>query len=262
LLHGADQLLSGKLLYKDFWEFYPPGGFLITEIWMRVFGQSLEFVRGLGVLIVLGTACFSYLACLSVSGDVLLAIVLTVYGMMATRMGSIAIIHHMPTTMLSVAAAWFSLASIQRKQHGVGFSILAGLAAGTAAMITSTRGMYAVLAILATFVEVKRFRAQMLASFVACLVAPVVCLFYIILNGEFVSVYDDIVRFTLSSYSSIQGVPWGMNYSWLNGTKDLYPLVGLLTVLTVFRTGGKALASTRLSVRLNLWEVKSMAANR
>jgi hypothetical protein len=36
LLHGAQQLLSGKFLYREFWEFYPPAGLLITEGWMRV----------------------------------------------------------------------------------------------------------------------------------------------------------------------------------------------------------------------------------
>jgi hypothetical protein len=242
LLHGAEQLLSGKVLYKDFWEFYPPAGFLITEGWMSVFGQSLESVRCLAVLMVVGTTCFSYLACLLVSGDVLLAVALVVFGMMATRIGSVAIIHHGMTTMLSVAAAWLSLLSITRKGAGVGSSFLAGMVAGIAAVITSTRGVYAIIAALATFIDARKFRRQLLASFLGCLVVPVLCLLYIILNGEFAPAYDDIVRFTLSSYSSIQGMSWGEHYSWLNGTKDLFPAVVLLALLTILMSGREALS--------------------
>jgi hypothetical protein len=241
LLHGAEQLLSGKLLYRDFWEFYPPAGFLITEGWMSIFGQSFESIRSLAVVIVVCTTCFSYLGCLLVSGDVLLAVVLVVFGMMATRIGSTAIIHHGMTTMLSVAATWLALVSIKRKGGGAGPSFLAGLVAGTAAVITSTRGVYAIVALLATFGDLRRFRTQLLASFIGCFVVPVLCLLYIFLNGEFGPAYDDIVRFTLSSYSSIQGMSWGEHYSWLNGTKDIFPAVGLLALITIVVSGREAL---------------------
>jgi hypothetical protein len=234
-------LLSGKFLYRDFWEFYPPAGLLITEGWMRVFGRSFESIRSLAVLIVLGTTCCSYLACLLVSGDVLLSVALVVFAMMATRIGSISIIHHGMTTTLSVAAVWLCLLSIHRKGTGVGSSFLAGVAAGIAAVITSTRGVYAIVAVLATFVEIRRFRPQLFAAFVGSLVVPVLCLLYIILNGEFDPAYDDIVRFTLSSYSSIQGMSWGEHYSWLNGTKDLFPAVALLALLTIIISGRKVL---------------------
>ena len=41
LLHGAERLLAGRRLYVDFFEFLPPGGFVIVAVWFGVAGVSL-----------------------------------------------------------------------------------------------------------------------------------------------------------------------------------------------------------------------------
>src|SRR5262245_35378054 len=38
LLHGADRLLQGEKLYSDFFEFLPPGGFVLTALWFNFAG--------------------------------------------------------------------------------------------------------------------------------------------------------------------------------------------------------------------------------
>src|SRR4051812_13954761 len=45
LLHGAARMLKGDRLYADFFEFLPPGGFVLTELWLRVAGPSMLAVR-------------------------------------------------------------------------------------------------------------------------------------------------------------------------------------------------------------------------
>ena len=41
LLHGAQRLLQGQRLYVDFFEFLPPGGFVIVTAWFSIAGVSL-----------------------------------------------------------------------------------------------------------------------------------------------------------------------------------------------------------------------------
>src|SRR5258708_5708963 len=45
LLHGAERILRGDGLYTDFFEFLPPGGFLITAAWFGMAGMSMESAR-------------------------------------------------------------------------------------------------------------------------------------------------------------------------------------------------------------------------
>jgi hypothetical protein len=41
LLHGAERMLLGDRLYLDFFEFLPPGGFIIAEAWFGMAGISM-----------------------------------------------------------------------------------------------------------------------------------------------------------------------------------------------------------------------------
>src|SRR6185369_13207939 len=41
LLQGAERLLRGERLYRDFFEFLPPGGFLLTAGWFGLTNVSL-----------------------------------------------------------------------------------------------------------------------------------------------------------------------------------------------------------------------------
>src|SRR6266403_5529554 len=41
LLHGAERMLRGSSIYADFFEFLPPGGFVLTAAWLSIFGISV-----------------------------------------------------------------------------------------------------------------------------------------------------------------------------------------------------------------------------
>src|SRR3974390_497243 len=62
LLHGAEQMLRGERIYVDFFEFLPPGGFIIMEGWFGIAGISLLSARILAILTIVGISCFTYLA--------------------------------------------------------------------------------------------------------------------------------------------------------------------------------------------------------
>lgn len=231
LLHGAAELASGKKLYSDFWEFYTPMGFLITEGWMFIFGQSFTSLRLFADATISGITCLTYLTCILVSDNFIMPLILVMCWVVVSQSDWTIVSHHWLTTLLSMSAAWFSLLSVRGDSNRLGWPMLAGLAAGTAAMITSSRGILAILATIATFISTRRFSKQLKACLMGCLVIPIVCLAYIVLNGEFTSAYEDIVEFTLYHYTSIQSVPFGWGSSWLNPIKYIFPVAGLLSLL-------------------------------
>src|ERR1700722_13232480 len=69
LLHGAERMLQGDRLYADFFEFLPPGGFVLTEAWLRVAGISVASARALAIITIAGIACFTFLACRRACGN-------------------------------------------------------------------------------------------------------------------------------------------------------------------------------------------------
>src|SRR5258708_2881513 len=63
LLLGAERMLHGDRLYADFFEFLPPGGFVLTATWFKLAGVSLCSARLLAVLTIVGVAFLTFLSC-------------------------------------------------------------------------------------------------------------------------------------------------------------------------------------------------------
>jgi hypothetical protein len=78
LLHGAVRILGGEGLYRDFFEFLPPGGFLIVASWMKLFGVGFASVRVLAVGIVAAIAALVYATARLASGPRPLAALLAI----------------------------------------------------------------------------------------------------------------------------------------------------------------------------------------
>src|SRR5438046_5546109 len=78
LLHGAMRILGGEVLYRDFFEFLAPGGFLIVATWMKLFGVDFGSVRVLALGVVAATAALLYAAARLSSGNRPLAALLAI----------------------------------------------------------------------------------------------------------------------------------------------------------------------------------------
>jgi hypothetical protein len=143
--------------------------------------------------------------------------------------------------MLSMAACWLTLRGLGARQNNapVKLALLAGLLGGAAAMVTSSCGLWATLATAASFLDLRRFRRQFVACLLGCLMVPLLCLAYIVLNGEFGPAFDDIVRFTLTRYAAIQSVPYGVDAPWFYPNMYLFPVAGGLG-LVVLATNPRA----------------------
>jgi hypothetical protein len=242
LLRGGAEMLAGKKLYTDFFEFYPPAGLLITEAWLFMFGHSFAAARALAIASIVGVSCFAYLACAAATEGFLLPAALTGLWLVMSQGQWTIVDHHWFTTCFSMLAAWLSLLVARRAEPGARISFVAGLMGGAAAMVTPTRGGLAALATVGSLLDLRNRKIQMAACVAGCAIVPMACLAYIGLNGELVAGYADIIRFPATNYAGIQGIAFasGVTVQTLP-LALLYPLTPILALIVVARNGRAAL---------------------
>ena len=142
--------------------------------------------------------------------------------------------HHWFTTLFSMVAGWAALANVNYAQRGLQWPLVAGAAAGMAAMVTPHRGALAILAAVPAFLNLRRHRAELISYVLACSLVPAGLLAYLIGHHTLAAAFDDVIRFTAGRYTNIQSVPFGFG-SQNRPLKYLFPLAALLTLLVYTR---------------------------
>jgi hypothetical protein len=236
LLLGAERMLNGERLYADFFEFLPPGGFVITAGWLKMAGISMLSARMLAVLTIVLIAGFTFLACRQASENASLSAILAI-GWVAMSQGLwTQVSHHWFTTLFSMAAVWAGLVNVGHARRLSRWPLIAGVAAGAAAMVTPTRGALAMLATLTAFVNPRRGRTELFIYVLGCGLVPVALIAFVAGQHTFAAAFDDVIRFTGARYAAIQSVPFG---SWADQQnfllKALFPLAALLTIFVCVR---------------------------
>ena len=254
LLNGAERILRGSSLYADFFEFLPPGGFLLTAAWFSIAGISVGSARSLAILTVVGVACFTYLACRQASKNAPLSALLAT-GWVVMSQGIwmwTQVSHHWFTTLFSMVAAWAALASIEHAQRWLRWSLIAGVVAGMAAMVTPHRGVLVMLAAMTAFLNLRRHRAELIVYVLGCALAPVGMLAYVVRHHALAAAFDDVIRFPAERHAPIQSVPFGFDGQDLS-LQYVFHLAALLTLLVCARDW-----RSRLRDRL-LWSCAAFA---
>ena len=245
LLHGAERMLQGSTLYVDFFEFLPPGGFVLTAAWLKVVGISFWSARSFAILTIVGIACFTYLACRQASKNAPLSALITIGWVVMSQGIWTQVNHHWITTLFSMIAAWAALTSVdfpQRWQR----PLTAGAAAGMAAMVTPTRGALAMLAAIAVFLNIRRYAVELIAYVIGCVLLPAGLFAYVVWTDALDAAFDDVMRFTAERYASIQGVPFGYFADAQNRPLGyLFPLAAVLA-LVMYVTNWRTCVSDRL----------------
>jgi hypothetical protein len=229
LLHGAERMLQGDRLYLDFFEFLPPGGFIITEAWFAIAGMSMFSARTLAILTIAGIACFAYLACRQASKHALLSALIPVGWVVISQGLWTEINHHWFTTLSSMIAAWATLVSIERAQPWLRGPLVAGVAAGAAVMVTPTRGAFTMLAAATAFLNLRRHRTEFVSFVLGCALVPICTFGYLIAQGVLTAAFNDVILFTVTQYTSVAPVPFGMGAHF--HLRWIFPLAALNTVL-------------------------------
>lgn len=236
LLHGAERMLRGDRLYADFFEFLPPGGFVLTEGWLRIAGPSMLAVRSLAILTIVGIACFTFLACRQVSRNAPLAAFLTLAWVMMSQGVWTQLSHHWITTLFSMAGVWATLVYAGDADRRWRWPIIAGAAFGAASMVTPTCGALGMLAALAVFFPIVRHRVGLIAYVLAGTLAPAVLLLYLVWHHSLTAAFNDVIVWTATNYAPIQVVPYG---HWVNERDAplvcVFPLAALSALAVCLR---------------------------
>jgi hypothetical protein len=154
----------------------------------------------LAILTITGIACFTYLACRQVSKHAFsCALVAIGWAVMSQGLWT-NISHHWFTTLFSMVAAWLALASVKKPQLWQWGPLIAGVAAGAAAMVTPTLGALAMLAATTGFVGSRRQRTKLSAYVLGCALIPICLLVYVIGQGALAAAFDDVILFTATRY--------------------------------------------------------------
>jgi len=227
LLNGATRMMSGEVLYRDVFAFLPPGGYLLTEAWMRIVGDSLVAARAFAIAVAVLTTCVVYLACVAEGAGRAAAACLAL-GWVATTQGDWTVVnHHAITTLLSMGAA-LTTVRVLRGRDQTRTAFLAGVLAGAAAMVTQSRGALAVAACLAALLAARRSRSELLALIAGTAAAPLLAVGWLLAHGAFGDAFRDIVVLTAQRYAPVQGVPFGY---WAD--QQTWPLAALFPVVAV-----------------------------
>ncbi len=208
LLHGAERMLQGQRLYGDFFEFLPPGGFVLTAVWFLVAGLSFLSVRVLAILTIVLIAGVTYLVAAHVSRSVRLSSFLVLLWVV-TSQGHWTIVHyHWFATLFSMVALWAVIKSADRVSAAA-WPFVAGLASGTSAMMVETCGTWALLATATAFLWPGGRRSSLAFYALGCVTVPLALLLYLASIGSIPSALDDIILWTVAHYASIQIVHFG-----------------------------------------------------
>jgi len=207
VLHGAERLLRGEAVYRDFFEFLPPGSFLLVAGWMQLVGPELVSVRLLAVCVIVAIAALTYACARLISGNRPLAALLAVAWAAFSQGGWTVVSHHWFATAASMAAAMALLSALGRRPHAARF-FAAGLSAGAAAMIVSTRGALLCLAVVGIVLTLRE-RRPVLATLAGMAIVPAATLVYLGATGAMRAAVIDVVLFPARHYSDIQIVAFG-----------------------------------------------------
>jgi hypothetical protein len=248
LLHGAERMLQGDRIYADFFEFLPPGGFVLTELWLRIAGLSVLSERSLAIIIIAGIACFTFLACRQASRNGPLSAGLAIAWVVMSQGLWTQLNHHWITTMFSMAGVWAALVCAEDASRQWRWPLVAGAVFGMASMVTQTCGPVAMLAGLTAFFPLRRHYAAPIAYLIAGAVLPLVLILYLVWHHVLVAAFDDVVLFAATRYAPIEALPYGYAATWGNYPfVSVFPLAGLVT-LAIFARDRSASLRDRMFV--------------
>jgi len=227
LLHGAIRLLRGEVIYHDFFEVVPPGGFLIVTTWMTIFGEGFGSTRVLAVGMIAVIAALSYAAATLASRRRLLPLVLAMAWAVRAPLENN---HHWFTTAASLAAAVCVFLALDDSSARPAIFFAAGLFAGIAVTTTHSRGVLLCATLLVILSTLPEAHIRLVSTAAGMTVWPVAIGIYLVLTGAVAEAANDLIWFTSHRYAGIQDVPFGSFATWTDAaTVAVFPVAFLLT---------------------------------
>src|SRR5262245_3803234 len=251
-LRAAARILGGEMPYRDFFELLPPGSFLAVAAWMKLFGAAFGSMRALAICVIVAIAALLYAAVRLSSGNRPLAAMLAVAWVVLSQGVWTVINHHWFTTAASMTAAIALLLALDSAPRR-GAALLAGLAAGTAAMVTSTRGAILCVAVLGILFTLPMASARLVSASIGISLVSGAMIFYLAASGALVAAFEDVILWPAHHYASSQAISFGSGAGLLDAPSvALYPATFVLAGATLVLRRMAAWSDPRFRVSLAL----------
>jgi hypothetical protein len=246
------RILAGEVLYRDFFGFLPPGGYLIVAAWMKLFGPDFAGVRVLAAGVIVAIAALIYAtACLSSGSRLLAALVAVAWAMFCPGTWTV-INHHWLTTAASMASAMCLLLAVDGGPRRAA-AFAAGLFAGVAIMVTSTRGALMCVTVLVLMLSADVARAGVVSAAAGMALVPAVLIVRLSAEGALAAAFDDVILYPAFQYAGIQSVPFGRGALVYDlSLVGFFPVVFLLTGAVLMQRGDAVWRDPRFRVSLAL----------
>lgn len=144
----ADQIVQGKIPYRDFYLFVPPLLHLEMAATIKLFGERLIASQILALLeiCILSVALFSWMARVFRPAEAFFSSVTGIVILLCYRSEALNAVHTAAITHMTVAG-WVTALAIGKKRLRLRFAFFGGVLAGMALLIKQTEGMAAVLSL-------------------------------------------------------------------------------------------------------------------
>jgi hypothetical protein len=187
IIYGAKRILEGQILYKDFFQFYPPGDFYLLALMFKLFGYSFAVARETAVIInsMISTLLF-YLGYKAIKSwhAILLPFFLVRIGFLNFMQYS----HYWSSMLFLFLSLVFFLNYLEK--HKNTYLYLTGFFIGITGLFLQTTGVYAALLFLLVLVLEKRkeegFAKQLILFAISISIPLLVAFGYIVYQGAFV----------------------------------------------------------------------------
>jgi hypothetical protein len=236
LLNAAQRMVSGEALYRDFFEFLFPLGFMATAGWMRCFGTGLPSARSLAIAIIALTAMFSYAASVRVSRSrSFSAGVVLVWLFTALYRGRLMGTHHRWFAALFLSAAVvLALDALGAPRAPRRWGAI-GLAIGAGTLTTPTSGALLGLACVIVLLAYRRPLVELLSLFAGNLVALALVVIYLGAHHSIDGALSGLA-FLAKDYAGVQGVRFARGVDRHNWPLALFfPAALLLSAIALFQ---------------------------
>ena len=184
ILYGAKRVLDGQILYKDFFQFYPPGDFYLLALMYKLFGYSFAVAHEVAIIIdSLINALFFYLSYKAIKSWY--AILPPLYFLILGFPNWMQYSHYWSSMLFLFVSLVFFLHYIE--QNKALYLYLTGFWVAITGLFLQTTGVYAVLVILLVLLLNKRmekgFVKHLLLFFVNICIPLFIVFGYIAIKG-------------------------------------------------------------------------------
>ena len=235
ILQGAQRVLNGQVLYRDFFSFLTPGSFYQTALLLRIFGDSIIVARTALVIIGASISSITYLLARRVCSRTI-SVSAAVVSIIATLPYRFVVLHNWDSTFWAVLGTYAGLRWLESKRSS--WAIAAGLASSLTFLCEQSKGVGLVLGMTIGFAAfaLSSKRAQRMdnlsvIAFAAGFLTPILLSLVFFAAHHALSAMLTDLLWPFHHYSSANHVRYG-DQNWSDSTRLL--LFGSGTYLVRF----------------------------